>query len=253
METRDEAIGYFGRCMDRLRESGWRHAQAHSIALDAGAERFGPAFHALVIEEGLFGLGRGAAKGVGHFVESEHPRDHGKFKEKPGGVHDRAGHKVTQYEHPIGPELPKASDKAKAMMGKIAEYHTRFGGENHELRTRFASGEASGQDLRRMREQAQSALDHYKALPDAQKRDPAERDKSDVAATTVNALRALERELGLSTATARSQAQTVERVVDGKRLRVSADYGSEAWRLRQRSVERSIADPFGHYAYRENA
>jgi hypothetical protein len=247
----DEMVAYYGQAVDQLQERGWTRQQAHSIALDAGANRFGPQFVDVVVQEGLFGRGKKAAGSVhGAFAEMEHPRGRG------GEWIEKAGGHVTPHPephaHPIGPELPKVTDKAKGIMGTVAKYAREFGADG-ALADRFASGDIQPNDIRRMREQIMRALDAHKALSDVEKRDEGHRRKHDTASTASNALRALERELGLHVAgSGAGPIGTKEVIVDGKKLRVSADFGTERWRHRQVSVERSIADPFGHYAYREN-
>jgi hypothetical protein len=222
---RDEAVAYYGRAMERLAEHGWRREQAHTIAVEAGSDRYGAEFIAIVVQEGLFSRLGHAIGGASHYDPKLHPHGRGgQFVETP----DRPQQKSMR--------VPTVTDKAKAMMAKIAEGHAKFGGSDDALRHKFATGTAGEQDLRRMREQAMRAISEWQTLNPGQQL--ARGNDPEPAARSVQSLiKSLEHELGLSVQTAQQ-----EKPVSSEEL---------IRRTRNRPIQKTMLDPYGHFVYQE--
>jgi hypothetical protein len=227
---RDEAVAYYGRAMERLAEHGWRPQQAHTIALEAGRTRYGSEFSTLVLSEGLFTrLGHAVGGGATHYDKSKHPHGRGgRFAETPDAPKP-VRHEAPEPEAALPSEhgLANMTPRAKSLVNAVALHYKAFGGSDSEMRFRFQSGNLHPQDLRRMREQAMRARDERSKSGDAAG-EKAARD-------TLSAIRVVERELGLSAQTAQQ-----EKPVSSEEL---------LRRVRNRPVERSIVDPYGHYSY----
>ena len=203
---------------------------------DSRQRELAVARHRAAIVEGLFGRGKQAA---GSFDEAVHPRGRGgEWIEKLGGkVEPHAGHAA-----PIGPSGPDFSPH-KPIMANIARNWRKIApGMDKALVDRFESGDIEPKDLRTMRAHAQRMVDESKATRGT---DPVARDRHDLASLILTNLRAIE----VRTFGKNAEHRKVEKVVDGRRLKVSSDHGSEAWQHRQRQVQRSMFDPTGVHSY----
>jgi hypothetical protein len=193
------------------------------------------------IEEGLFGRGgKKVASGVASaYDETEHPRGRGGEWIKGLGVHvePHAGHAA-----PIGPEKPDFTPH-HALLKQVAQLHQQAtGGKDKPLADKLASGDIEPRDLSRMMARLQAVIDEAK---DKRATDREARDRHDTAALAMQKLRAVR----VRTYGKDAGVRKVEKVVDGRKLVVSSDVGSEAWHHRQRAVQRNLFDPTGVHAY----
>lgn len=145
---------------------------------------------------------------------------------------ERAADRKAGTDEPPAPAKPQISEQARNLATKIANLHGRFSG-NAKLREKFAAGEMTEDDIRRLRAEAKDVVD---ATGPNRRGDPRASDQYDAAFSVQNLLRGLEKSLS---------GEVAERAAK----REAPKYGSEEWLRRQQTVQRSTLDPYGHYAW----
>lgn len=197
--------------------------------------------HSLEISEGL----------LSRFRPEQHLRDRsGEWTDMPKGHVSATLHKASpasgqraDLAHaartvaqgpttPAAPAKPQLSEMARNLATKIANLHGRFSG-NTGLREKFAAGEMTEDDIRRLRAEAKDVVD---ATGPNRRNDPRASEQYDAAASVQALLRGLEKSLSGD-------------IADRAAKREAPKYGSEEWLRRQQSVQRNALDPYGHYAW----